>query len=230
MAARETGFGMTAWTVAALILGTPVPSGATTLFSDSLQGTLSQWSNPVGAGQIVAAPGGGNALTFDQLQGGSNMLTTLSSFASTTGSFTITFDIYANCGHTSGCGTFLAATGSTPSSSSFTLSDTPFSSIPQFPDYPGWETVQYTFGGTSTQLAFEDWTGSPYAQAYPGQNAIYIRDLVLTDNPTNIPVATVSTSAVDAPEPMSALLFGTALISLAVQRSYSGRRRMVVRP
>ena len=161
MAERNTRGNATAWALAGLILAAPVPCSATTLFSDTLQDTLSQWTNPAGAGEIVAPPGGGNALTFDQLQGGTNMLTTQSSFTSGTGSFTITFEIYANCGHTSGCGAFLWAAGSSPSSSGFTLSDTSFGSIPQFADPSGWETVQYTFAGTTTQLAFEDWNSSP---------------------------------------------------------------------
>lgn len=120
------------------------PAAATVLFSDSFQGTLSQWTNPASAGEIVAAPGGGNALTFDLLQGGSSLLTTRSGFTSSTGSFTLTFNIYANCGYTSGCGAFFAMNGS-----NWFLSDTSFGSDALFPDAAGWETVSYTFAGTS---------------------------------------------------------------------------------
>jgi hypothetical protein len=33
--------------------------------------------------------------------------------------------------------------------------------------------VTHTFSGSSTTLAFEDWTGSPYAQAYPGSGPAF---------------------------------------------------------
>lgn len=196
------------------------PASATVLFNDHLQTDLSQWNNPNPSGEIVAAPGGGKALTFSVLQGGSNLLTTQSRFTSSTGSFTIAFDIYASCGHTSGCGAFLEAAGN------WTLSDTPFGSAVQFADSSAWETVSYTFSGSSTTLAFEDWNGSPYAQAYPGANAIYLRNMTLTDNPNNTAIGTVTVSAVSAgaagaaavPEPASVAAFITALIGLGAAR------------
>ncbi len=199
------------------------PAGATILFSDTLQTSLAQWNNPNPSGEIVAAPGGGNALTFSVLQGGSNLLTTKSTFTSHTGGFTLSFDIYANCGHTSGCGAFLEAAGS------WTLSDTPFGSAVQFADSPGWETVNYTFTGSSTTLAFEDWSGSPYAQAYPGTGAFYLRNIVLTDNPNNTAMGAVSVSSAStaAPEPTSLAAFITALVGLGAARV--GFKRNVVR-
>ena len=108
------------------------PAAATVLFSDSLEGTLSQWTNPASAAEIVAAPDGGNALTFDLLQGGSSLLTTNSSFTSSTGSFTLTFETYTNCGFTSGCGAFFAIDGG----GQWFLSDTSFGSDALFPDAP----------------------------------------------------------------------------------------------
>jgi hypothetical protein len=206
------------------ILAAVAPASATVLFSDSFQTSLSQWNNPNPSGKIVAAPGGGNALTFSVLQGGSNLLTTKSTFTSSTGSFTIAFDIDANCGHTSGCGAFLLAAGS------WTLSDTPFNGNVNFADAPGWETVSYTFSGTSTTLAFEDWNGSPYAQAYPGANALYLRNLTLSDNPNQTAVSTVTVSAASpsVPEPASLTVFITALLGIGVGRV--GFRRNSARP
>lgn len=197
------------------------PAAATVLFSDSFQGTLSQWSNPASAGEIVAAPGGGDALTFDLLQGGSSVLATTSAFTSSTGSFTLTFEIYANCGYTSGCGAFFAINGG----ATWFLSDTSFGSDALFPDSSGWETISYTFAGTSIgSLALEDWNNSPHAQAYPNAAAIYIRDLTLTNDPTGIPNGTLTVSADSVPEPTTLALLGVGLCGLASIRRVSSRR------
>jgi hypothetical protein len=96
----------------------------------------------------------------------------------------------------------------------------PFNNNVNFVDALGWETVSYTFSGTSTTLAFEDWNGSPYAQAYPGVNAIYMRNLTLTDNPNHTAVSTVTVSAApsNVPEPASLTAFVTALVGIGVGR------------
>lgn len=191
------------------------PASATVLFSDNFQGTLSQWNNPASSGEIVAAPGGGNALTLRLLQGGSNLLTTKTGFTSSTGSFTLTFEIYTNCSHTSGCGMFFAINGA-----GWFLSDTSFGSDKLFADAPGsWETVSYTFAASSlSNVAMEDYQGSPYAQAYPGTDAIYLRDLTLTNNPTGIAVGTLTESTVDAPEPTALAILGVGLLGLIPSR------------
>ena len=204
-----------AWLVA-------MPARAATLFTEVFDSSLSQWTNPIRAGKIVAAPDGANALTFGVLQGGSQLLTTLSSSTSATGSFTIAFDIYTNCGFTSGCGAFLLAVGN------WTLSDTPFGSAVQFADALGaWERVTYTFAGSSTTLAFEDWNGSPHAAAYPGAHAFYMRNLVLTDNPGHVTTDTVVVSAAQGATaaPGSLVLLAGALGGLvaARRRATAGR-------
>jgi hypothetical protein len=196
---------------------------ATTLFFDSFQGNLSQWNNPASSGAIVTALDGGKALTFDLLQGGSSLLTTKSGFTSPTGSFTLSFDLLANCGHTNGCGMFFAINGS-----NWFLSDTGFGSDKLFPDAPAWETISYTFAGSSlSNLAMEDWNGSPYSQAYPGTNAVYLRNLTITDNPGGIAVGTLTTSAVSTPEPAALALLGIGLLGLIPARLNRGRRAAI---
>ena len=201
-----------------LLLTASGHAGATTLFTDSLQGTLSQWRDPSGAAAIVAAPGGGNALTFVALQGGVNLVATQSTFTSATGLFTIAFDLDANCGHTSGCGAFVWANGAQSSTrtSGWILSDTDFGIDKVFVDASGWETISYTFAGTSTALAFEDYYNSPYARAYPTAGAIYIRNLTLTDDPSGLAdgTLTVSTAGANIAEPATLAISGAAMLGL----------------
>jgi hypothetical protein len=129
--------------------------------------------------------------------------------------FTITFDIYADCGHTSGCGAFLET------AAGWILSDTSFGGAKNFADSSGWETVSYTFSGTSTTLAFEDWNGSPYAQAYPGADAIFIRNLTLTNDPNGTAAGTLTVMAgsTDMPEPASLAVLVTALLGIRTTRT-----------
>lgn len=196
------------------------PVSASVLFSDSLQGTLSNWTDTYHDVSIVAAPGGGKAATWSSVEGGGDLFTN-SSFSSSTGSFTVSFQVYGNCGHTSECGLFLAT--APPYTDDWVLSDTPYSDptygqIANFPEInQGWEEVSYTFGGSSIYLDFEDWAGSSYS----GANSFYLRDIVLTNNPNGITVGTLTTSPVAVPEPSTwaMMIAGLAGLGLAVFRS-----------
>ncbi len=207
--------------VAALLgsLAGTLPARATTLFTDSFQGMLNQWSNPINGGVIVTAPDGSNALTFNVLQSGNSVLTTQSSFTSSTGLFTLTFDIYANCGHTSQCGAFFRASGAQTSADGWVLSDTTFYSVALFPDAPNWETVSYTFAGSTTTLGIED-TTSLYAQPYPSAAAIYVRNLTLTNDPNGVANGTVTVTSAQSsvPEPLSLAVLGAGFAGLGVLR------------
>jgi hypothetical protein len=173
------------------------------LFSSPLQTASdlsSQWQeiNGYTGATIAMAPDGTNALTFTQKASGGDALT-LSTFSSTTGSFTLSFDIFGYCGYTSGCGAFVYAPGGSPNNGYWIESDTPYggtaypngTAIPNFTVVDQrWERVTYTFTGSSTQIGFEDWSGSPYATP----RSFYIRNVVLTNNPTHIAVGTLTIS------------------------------------
>jgi len=187
------------------------PSRATTLFQDTFQTDLSQWTT--GSGVIVSAPGGGNALTFTQTRLGGDIFT-VNAITSGTGSFTISFDFLGNCGYSSGCGGFVGASNTTPSPDGlFIVSDTPFGGIPQFPDTGSWEHVSYTVGTVSgsTTLALEMWASAPHAAA----NSVYFRDMVVTDNPNGTLVGTFDISAVSAtPLPSTWLMLLSGFVGL----------------
>ena len=80
-------------------------ASATTLFSDAFQNTtdLSSWTPGLGDAVIATAPDGSHGLSFNGIEENGD-INTNSVFTSSTGSFTVSFDIYGNCGHTSGCG------------------------------------------------------------------------------------------------------------------------------
>jgi hypothetical protein len=201
----------------ALLVSAPVARARGILFEDSLQTNLNQWvpvsicnsappvSCPPGGSPgstdtaaIIAAPGGGNALTFGAFtyQGD---IQTLNSFTSSTGSFTLSFDFLGNCGNPSKCGGFVNASAGPPFYNGWLLSDTPYDDgiygvIPQIPDTGSWEHVTYTFAAPSPiYLALEilHYTG------YSGPDTAWFKDMELTDDPDNVPPGTFTVSATE---------------------------------
>ena len=192
---------------------------ATTLFDDTLQSQndLSQLSS--GSGFIAIAPDGSNALTFT----GSSIISTLSTFTSTTGSFTVSFDLLGNCGQTSGCGAMINASAN-PFNFGWMLADTPYSNgsvgVTQIPDTINgvWEQVSYTFSGTSTNLGLEQYYGAPNL-AFGSTKSIFFKNLVLTDNSVGTAINTLTVSPVAAvPLPPSLLMFASGLLGLVALR------------
>ena len=82
-----------------------LPAAGTVLLSDSLRGDLDAWTVLHDDVSIVKAPGGVHAVTWSATEGFGD-LTTVNTFTSRTGSFTVSFDTYGNCGHTTNCGLF----------------------------------------------------------------------------------------------------------------------------
>jgi len=201
--------------LALFILLVDLPAAnATTLFSDTFQSKsdLNSWTS--GGGEIVKAPDGSTALTFDRTYSGGDIFTN-SSFTSSTGSFTISFEYLSNCGNSSNCGGFIFANGGSPSANSWILSDTPYYGIPNFADTGNWKQLSYTFAGNNTNLGLEIFSGSAFAA--PG--SIYFRDMALTDNNTGIPVGTLAiTSAVPEAGEWAMMLLGLPLLGWVVRR------------
>jgi len=177
-------------------------SQATVLFQDTFQTDLSQWTTNYG--EIAVAPDGSNALTFSNPTAYGDLLSN-NVFNSSTGSFTLSFDVLGNCGATSGCGGFVQATNT-----GWILSDSPFRGIAQFPDGTNWVQVSYTFSGNSTGLGFEIWNGAPNAQP----QSVFFQNLVLTDNPTANAIGNLSITPVvpAVPVPAALPLFASALL------------------
>jgi len=193
---------------------------ATTLFEDALQSQtdLNQWSTG-SSGFITTAPDGSNALTFN----GSDAITTLSAFTSTTGSFTISFDLMGNCGQTSGCGALINASANSLNYG-WILADTPYSSgsvgVTQIPDTTNgtWEQVSYTFSGASTTLGLNVYYGAPNL----ANDSVFFQNVVLTDNSAGAAINTLTVapllnigSLAAVPLPPSLLMFASGLLGLA---------------
>jgi hypothetical protein len=201
-----------------------LPASATVLYSNQLQtpDDFSSWLSTKGDAVISTAPDGSDGLTFTGVTSHGDVYANGGHpFSSDTGSFTVSFEIYGNCGqHTSGCGAFLWASGATSSAGGWLLADTIYSGLTSFEVNPGqWEKVTYTFAGNSTDLGFENWMGSTYAAPY----SFYIRNLVLTNNSDHTDLGTLSVTPVAAPVPEPATwgLMASGLVLTSVLRRKS---------
>lgn len=206
-----------------------LPAGASTLYANALQtqADLSSWLSTKGDAEIATAPDGSRALTFAGTTAGGDIYADGDRlFASHTGSFTLSFEALGHCGaQTSGCGAFVYAAGAQGNAGGWILADTPYFALPTFAQTPGqWQQVRYTFGGSSTDLGFENWVASPYA----GPHSFFIRNVVLTDNAERAAIGSLSVSAV--PEPGSWLLMGLGLLALAGLAARSGARARASTP
>jgi TIR domain len=171
------------------------------LFSDSLQGTLVNWTEQAGQNLAVIAPaidGSGKALTFvDTAENGD--LATKTSFVSASGLYTVSFDFLGNCGSTNECGAFLMATNASSNHLGWILSDTPFYGIAQFSELMAghiWERVSYTFAASpNVTLNLENWKWAKHS----GPKSFYIRNLMLTDDPDHVREGTVTVTPLRDP-------------------------------
>jgi hypothetical protein len=139
---------------------------------------------------------------------------TLKSFVSGNNSFTLTFDFETTSPHPQGAGAFLGASGGSPNSGGWILSDTAYGFVHVFPDSLSWERVSYTFSGTSTKLFLEDWANAPYA----APKTIYFRNMQLTDNSEGIAVGTLSITTVPEPRAFAMLMAGLGVAGLVARR------------
>jgi hypothetical protein len=176
------------------------------LFSDALTNPatdLIPWTSYLSDTEIVAAPGGGDALTFTAANGGGSDLYTNSSFSSASGIYTLSFQIYGNCGFTSGCGFFIQDEGSGASYGYFFLEDSLPGAYPEGVSFldsnASWETVTFTYSDTiPTWLNIENWASATHG----GPESFYLRDLTLSSDPGGAPLGlTVTPASNGAPEP-----------------------------
>ncbi len=207
-----------AFACAAFICGVAASATAANsavLFSDDFQTNLNQWEraqggNYTGTAAIVAVPGGGNALTFGSTTG-SGDIQAIQTFSSSTGTFTLTFDVICN-GHSSGC-------GATVGNNNGWLADSPGAGVTFADTSKNWEQVSYTFkAGNNYQLAIEDW----WSASSSGADSFYLKDLTLTDNSVGTAVNTLTVTpiptAVPEPSTWTLMLAGFAGLGFASYR------------
>jgi hypothetical protein len=214
---------------AALALAACAATGAnagTLLFSDAFSNPatdLSEWTSYLGDTEIVAAPGGGDALTFTAANGGGSDLYTDSSFSSASAIYTLSFQIYGNCGSTEGCGFFVQDEGNRGSYGYFFLSDsTNYNEGVVFADpVDAWETVTFTYSDTDpTWLNIENWSGAYHG----GYESFFIRDLTFSSEPSDTPLGLeITPVSSGTPEPVSwaLMIIGAG----AIGASLRSRRR-----
>jgi hypothetical protein len=142
-----------------------------------------------------------------------------SSVSSTTGLYTISFDLYGNYGQSNQYGFFFGT--SPPRGVHWIISDTAYESDTLISDSKGsWEKVSYPFNDGSVLLVFEDWSGAQYS----GASAYYLRNEVLTDNSNNSEVGSLSVTAIPESSSWALMLMGFAAIGFAAYRHSKNER------
>ena len=198
----------------ATLLAVAPGARAALLFSDSFQGTLSQWET-VGNGIIVSDPlnAGSKALAFSHLASGGDLYSPVIS-GTGAGTYTIGFDYLGKCGFTSQCGGFLGVQ-QTSGGEHWLASDTPYGGLADlYADTGAWQWVTFTFTATSSfALKLEDFSGSSHAYAYTAEGGasayyanieVYSGSVALSDP--------MGASAV--PEPGTVALLGVGIAGL----------------
>ena len=174
---------------AGLAVGVCGSAQAAVIFQDSFSTTLSNtnWAT-IGNAQIVAAPGGGNALNFRATQAGGDLLSTIIA-GSGPGTYNMSFQYFcasAECGGYVGLIPGLDATSTLPSTAGtdqWLIADsntyfTPFKII----NNGGWTNVSFNFKVTSPGafgLKLEDFNQA--GGNIPGD--AYFRDLTVSSVP-----------------------------------------------
>lgn len=208
---KLTKFAVTAAALVIPLLGSSAQAG--TLFFDSLQGNLNNWTSN-GDVSVQSAPDGTTAAGFTGVAYGSDLLTK-NQFHSSTGSFTVKFDFYGNCGFASGCGAFLATDGG---GASWILSDTGYGSSALFPDsLRSWQEVSYTYSTYNgfSGLDFENWGSSPHSSTMNG-SPFFLKNVLLTDNSDGTTVGTL-TVAVPEPGTWALMMMGLGGLGMALR-------------